>query len=86
MCARYDQKLSLAKTRGKERGGERKTEGGKVAQALMTQAAAKAPGPDKINFKILQMIWSWDKARITSMVYAHSSPTKEESMGKVLYW
>ncbi len=40
-----------------------------VAQALMTQAATKAPGPDKINFKILQMIWSWDKARITSMVY-----------------
>ena len=30
----------------------------RVAQALMTQAATKAPGPDKINFKILQMIWS----------------------------
>ena len=40
-----------------------------IAQALMTQAATKAPGPDKINFQILQMIWGWDKARITSMVY-----------------
>ena len=40
-----------------------------VARTLMTQAANKAPGPDKINFKILQMIWSWDKTRITSMVY-----------------
>ncbi len=40
-----------------------------VGQALMTQAATKAPGPDKINFQILQMIWGWDKARITSMVY-----------------
>ncbi len=40
-----------------------------VAQALMTQLATKAPGPDKINFPILQMIWGWDKARITSMVY-----------------
>ena len=29
-----------------------------IAQALMTQAATKAPGPDKINFQILQMIWS----------------------------
>lgn len=28
-----------------------------VAQALMTQVARKAPGPDKINFQILQMIW-----------------------------
>ena len=40
-----------------------------VAQALMTQAATKAPGPDKINFQILQMIWCWDKTRITNMVY-----------------
>lgn len=27
-----------------------------VAQALMTQAATKASGPDKINFQILHMI------------------------------
>ena len=35
----------------------------------MTQAATKAPGPDKINVQILQMIWGWDKARITNIVY-----------------
>ena len=35
----------------------------------MTQAVAKVPGLDKINFKIFQMIWSCDKTRITSMVY-----------------
>ncbi len=40
-----------------------------VAQALVTQAITKAPGLDKINFQIFQMIWGWDKARITSMVY-----------------
>ena len=27
-----------------------------MAQALLTQAVTKAPGPDKINFQILQMI------------------------------
>ncbi len=27
-----------------------------IAQAFMTQVATKAPGPDKINFQILQMI------------------------------
>ena len=27
-----------------------------IAQALMIQAATKAPRPDKINFQILQMI------------------------------
>ena len=40
-----------------------------VGQALLTQAATKAPGPDKINFQVLQMIWSWKKAQITSIVY-----------------
>ena len=39
-----------------------------VAHALMSQSASKAPGPDKINFRILRMIWSWDKVRITNMV------------------
>ena len=40
-----------------------------VAQALVTQAATKAPGPNKINFQVLQIIWSWDKVQVTSMVY-----------------
>ena len=40
-----------------------------VVEALITQAATKAPGPDKINFQVLYMIWSWDKMRITNMVY-----------------
>ncbi len=40
-----------------------------VAQALMALAATKAPGPDEIIFQILRMIWSWEKAQITSMVY-----------------
>lgn len=36
--------------------------------ALMSQSAAKAPGPDKINFQILRMIWNWDKKSITHLV------------------
>lgn len=40
----------------------------KVANALMFQSATKAPGPDKINFQILRMIWDWDKVRITNLV------------------
>ena len=30
----------------------------RVAQALMTQSVTKASGSNKINFMILQMIWS----------------------------
>lgn len=40
-----------------------------IAQVLITQVATKAPGPDKINFQILQMIGSLDHAQITCMVY-----------------
>lgn len=40
-----------------------------IARALRTQAVTIIPGPNKINFQILQMIWSWNKARITNMVY-----------------
>ncbi len=39
-----------------------------VSHALMSQSATKAPGPDKINFQILRMIWDWDKVRITNLV------------------
>ena len=34
----------------------------------MSQSATKAPGPDKINFQILRMIWDWDKRQITNLV------------------
>lgn len=39
-----------------------------VSQALFGQLATKAPGPNKINFQILRMIWSWDKLEITRLV------------------
>ena len=40
----------------------------KVYLALITQAIAKAPESNKINFRILRMIWDWDKERIISIV------------------
>ena len=39
-----------------------------VFHALFSQSATKAPGPNKINFQILRMIWGWDKAQITHLV------------------
>ncbi len=40
-----------------------------VALALIAQSTTKVSGLDKINFQILQMIWGWNKAQITSMIY-----------------
>lgn len=39
-----------------------------VSKALVSQSATKAPGPNKINFQILRIIWSWDKSEITRLV------------------
>ena len=40
----------------------------KIAYALLSQSAAKAPGHDKINFQIICILWKWDKKQITSMI------------------
>lgn len=40
----------------------------KVAYALISQSAIKAPRPDKINFQIFHIIWDWDKIQITNLV------------------
>ena len=39
-----------------------------IHKALMTQSTSKAPGPDKINFRILRMIWEWNSNRLIVIV------------------
>jgi hypothetical protein len=31
-----------------------------VKKAIYTQSVKKAPGPDKINFKKIRLLWEWD--------------------------
>jgi hypothetical protein len=39
-----------------------------VERALFGQAVQKAPGPDRLNFKALQLLWGWDEAWIIALV------------------
>jgi hypothetical protein len=39
-----------------------------IEKALFKQSIKKALGPDKLNFKALRLLWSWDKARITALI------------------
>lgn len=39
-----------------------------IEKALFEQSIKKAPGPDKLNFKALRLLWSWDKPRITTLI------------------
>ena len=41
---------------------------GDIERALFEQSIKKAPGPDKLNFKALRLLWSWDKARIQALI------------------
>ena len=35
-----------------------------VRKALFHQSIKKAPGPDRINFRALRLLWKWDTERI----------------------
>lgn len=39
-----------------------------VYNAFIAQSTQKAPGPDKINFEILCIIWNWKNKKITQIV------------------
>ena len=39
-----------------------------VYNVLIAQSTQKAPGPNKINFGILRMIWNWEAKQMTQMV------------------
>jgi hypothetical protein len=39
-----------------------------IEKALFEQSIKKALGLDKLNFKVLRLLWSWDKARIQALI------------------
>ena len=41
-----------------------------VERALFSQWVKKAPGPDKLSFGALRLLWKWDKTRIVGLTKA----------------
>jgi hypothetical protein len=39
-----------------------------IEKALLEQSVKKALGLDKLNFKAIRLLWSWDKARILALI------------------
>jgi hypothetical protein len=58
------------KKKAREEGGETHLEikEEQVKEAIYTQSIKKALGPDKINFKIISLVWKWDAKRIVALV------------------
>ena len=43
---------------------------GEVQEAIFGQSTGKSPGPDRLSFKAIRMLWEWDPDRITALVRA----------------
>jgi len=41
-----------------------------VEQALFSQSARKAPGPDKQSFGAIRLLWKWNQTRIVELMKA----------------
>jgi hypothetical protein len=41
-----------------------------VRQALFSQSVKKGPGPDKLSFGAIRLLWKWDKAPIVRLTKA----------------
>jgi hypothetical protein len=41
-----------------------------IQEALFDQSVKKAPGPDRLGFKVIRLLWDWDSRRIIEIVRA----------------
>jgi len=41
-----------------------------VERAILAQSLQKAPGPDKVSFGAIWLLWKWDKERIVKLARA----------------
>jgi len=39
-----------------------------IREALFNQSVQKAPGPDRLGFKAIRLLWDWDYQRIINIV------------------
>ena len=39
-----------------------------IEKALFIQLSKKAPGPERINFYALRLLWKWDKTRLITLI------------------
>jgi hypothetical protein len=39
-----------------------------IKKAIFTQSIKKAPGPDRLTFQAIRLLWGWDKPRISTLI------------------
>ena len=61
-----------------------------VERALFSQSVKKAPGPDKLSFGAIRLLWRWSKTRIVELtkaaVQTGRHPTVWKRASGVVIW
>ena len=39
-----------------------------IREAVFRQSTKRAPGPDRLGFKVIKLLWEWDTSRIIGLV------------------
>jgi len=69
----FPKPLKGVEGKAKDEGGEmwKKITDKDIQEALFNQSAQKAPGPDRLGFKAIRLLWDWDSQRIINIVKRH---------------
>jgi len=68
----FPKPLMGVERKAQEVGGEmwKKITDEDIREALFNQSVQKAPGPDRLGFKVIRLLWGWDSQRIINIVKA----------------
>jgi hypothetical protein len=55
-----------------------------VEQAVFSQSVKKAPGPDKLSFDAIELLWKWDKESIVRLTKGPFEREDTHRCGSVL--
>jgi len=66
----FPKPLKGVERKTQEEGGEmwKKITNEDIRLALFDQSVKKAPGPDRLGFKAIRLLWEWDALRIIAIV------------------
>jgi hypothetical protein len=39
-----------------------------IKKVIFTQSIKKAPGPDRLTFQAIKLLWGWDKPKISTLI------------------
>jgi len=53
-----------------------------VERAIFSQSAKEAPGPDRLSFGAIRLLWKWDTERIVSLTKAAIRTGRHQSVWK----